>query len=158
MTTNETRRGRRRRSTPVRIPTLMFVAALFAAPVAVQAQGASTTNPTTTRREQAIDRREAAQGRREAATERRAAMTPEQRDAARARRAERASAMPAEQVQFRTDLRAYQRGLREKSADLRSQVKAGSLTSSDMASQLKTYRDANRPSNPAGAKPTRRTP
>ncbi len=142
----------------MRIRTLMFAAAVFAAPVALQAQGASTTNPTTTRREQAAERREAAHGRRDAAMERRAAMTPEQRDAARARRAERASAMPAEQVQFRTDLRAYQRGLREKSADLRSQMKAGTLTSSDMATQLKAYRDANRPSNPRPAKPTRGTP
>ena len=142
----------------MRIRTLMFAAALCAGPVALQAQGASTTNPTTTRREQAAERREAANGRRDAAMERRAAMTPEQRDAARARRAERASAMPAEQVQFRTDLRAYQRGLREKSADLRSQMKAGTLTSSDMATQLKAYRDANRPSNPRPAKPTRGTP
>ncbi len=139
--------------------------ALMAAPIALQAQGASTTNPGTTRREQAVERREAAVARREqaaarrdAALERRAAMTPEQRDAARARRAERASAMPAEQVEFRRDLRTYQLGLREKAAELRAQVKAGTITGDQMAADLKAYRAANRPKNPAVAKPETDTP
>jgi hypothetical protein len=85
-------------------------------------------------------------------------MTPEQREAARARRAERASNMPAEQVQFRTDLRAYQRSLREKAADLRSQMKAGTITGDEMATQLRAYRAANRPSNPSVGKKSSRTP
>ena len=139
---------------PMRTRTLMFAAvALLAAPIVVQAQGASTTNPSATRREQAMERREAARDRRGEVKERRAAMTPEQRETARARRADRVNAMPAEQVQFRTDLRAYQRGLREKSTDLRAQVKAGTLTRDDMATQLKAYRDASRPRNPAPARP-----
>ncbi len=131
--------------------------ALLAVP-AIQAQGASTTNPATTRREQMLERREAAVARREAALERRAAMTPEQREAARARRAERASTMPVEQVEFRRDMRAYQMGLREKAAELRAQVKAGTITRDQMAADLKAYRAANRPTNPAATKPGTDTP
>ncbi len=131
----------------------LAVLGLLTIPAAVRAQGTTTTTPSGARREQAMERREAARARREAVVERREAMTPEQRDAARARRAERASAMPAEQRQFQTELRAYQRGLREKAIDLRSQVKAGTLTSDAMAMQLKAYREANRPTRPAATKP-----
>ena len=135
-----------------RILTLAAIA-LMAAPIALRAQGASTTNPGTSRREQAVERREAAVARREAALERRAAMTPEQRDAARARRTERPSTMPAEQLQFRRDLRTYQLGLRERAADLRARVKAGTMTGDQMATELKAYRAANRPRNSAVGKP-----
>ena len=131
---------------------------LMAAPVALQAQGASTTNPSTTRREQALERREAAVARREAALERRAAMTPEQREAARARRTQRASAMPVEQVEFRRDLRAYQLGLRAKATELRAQVKAGTINGDQMAAELKAFRAANRPAKPAVSKPETETP
>jgi hypothetical protein len=84
--------------------------------------------------------------------ERRAAMTPEQRAVARGRRSERAAgAMSVEQAQFRRELRTYQQGLREKAAELRAAMQAGSITSEDMARQLQAYRAANRPANPAGA-------
>lgn len=140
-----------------RILTLAAIA-LMAAPIALQAQGASTTSPGTSRREQALERREAAVARREAALERRATMTPEQRDAARARRTQRASVMPAEQVEFRRDLRAYQLGLRAKAVELRAEVKAGTIDGDRMASELKAYRAANRPANPARSKPEADTP
>lgn len=135
----------------------MAAVALLAVPAA-QAQGASTTTPATTRREQATERREAAATRREANAERRAAMTPEQREAARARRAARANAMPESQRQFRTEMRSYQRGLREKAAELRAQLKAGTITRDDMAMQLKAYRDANRPATPAATTSPSGTP
>ena len=141
-----------------RILTLAAIA-LMAAPIALQAQGASTTSPgTSSRREQALERREAAVARREAALERRAAKTPEQRDAARFRRTQRASAMPAEQVEFRRDLRAYQLGLRAKAVELRAQLKAGTIDGDRMASELKAYRATNRPANPARSKPEADTP
>jgi hypothetical protein len=81
------------------------------------------------------------------------AMTPEQRAAARSQARERFNAMPVEQQQFVRDLRSYQRGLREKSRELNGQVTAGTLTRDDMAQQLKSYRDANRPSRPASLPP-----
>ena len=136
---------------------LLAAVALLTVPAA-GAQSTGMANPGAARREQATERREAAAARRDAMRDRRAAMTPEQREAVRARRAERVGSMPAEQAQFRTDMRAYQRSLREKAGELRGQVKAGTLTADAMAAELRAFRSANRPTNPAPKKPSPGTP
>jgi hypothetical protein len=134
-----------------------LAALLLAAPLAVHAQE-STTAPTGTRREHATERRDAMRARRDA----RKTMTPEEREAtkaaAQARREARISAMPPEQQQFMRDLRTYQQGLRARARELQSQVAAGTLTRDAMASDLKAYREANRPARPAGMPDRRRTP
>ncbi len=132
-----------------------LAAALSAAPITVQAQ--TTTAPTAPgapRREPGAERREAMRQRRDAMK----AMTPEQRAAARSQAQERFNAMPPEQQQFKRDQRAYSQGLREKSLELRAQVAAGTLTRDAMAEQLKAYRQANRPSRPAGLPVRKPTP
>jgi hypothetical protein len=120
--------------------------ALMASPLAMQAQ-ASTTTPSGARREQAAERRDAMRQRRDA----RQAMTPEQRAEARARREARISSLPAERQEQLRMRRQYQQGLRERARELQSQVTAGTLTRDEMARQLKAYRDANRPTRPAGS-------
>ena len=137
---------------------LTIAAVLLMALPAAHAQGASTTTPAASRREQAMERRENAAARRSAAADRRAAMTPEQRDAARARRTARVDARPEAQTAYRTDMQAYRTDLRTKAAELRSRIKAGTLTANDMAVQLRAFRSANRPANPAAAKRSSRTP
>lgn len=134
--------------------TLMLVAALLsAAPMAMQAQ-VSTTAPTASQREMALERRDAMRARRDA----RQAMSVDDRMAMAARREARLNAMPADQQQFVRELRSYQQGLREKSRDLRGQMKAGALTADAMATELKAYRDANKPVRPAGMPERKRTP
>ena len=127
------------------LPTL--VVAILALPAALHAQLGVTTTAAA-RHELAIERRLQLESRLEAAAALRAARTPEQREAARARRAEMGGMLAATQVQFRSDLQAYRTGLREKASELRSQVQAGTMTQTEMAVQLKAYRDANRPKNP----------
>ncbi len=125
---------------------------LLATPMVARAQ-ASTTAPNAARREMAAERREAMRLRRDA----RKAMTPEQRAAARAQREARFNAMPADQQEYIRNLRAYQQALRATSRDLNAQVTAGTITRDQMARQLKSYRDANRPKRPAGMpEPARR--
>ena len=126
---------------------------LVLAPLTVQAQ-ASTTTPTGSRRELALERREAMRARRDA----RAALTPAQRKAQRAERKARFDAMPPAHQQYMRDHRTYQQGLKSKSRELQAQVSAGTLTRDAMAQQLKTYRDANRPSRPASMPDRKRTP
>jgi hypothetical protein len=133
---------------------LALTAALTAAPLAAHAQASAPATPGAPRREQAAERREKMQERREAAK----AMTPEQREAARARAQERFAAMPPEQQQFLKDQRAYSQGLREKSRELRGQVESGAITREAMAEQLRAYRDANRPARPEGARKSKPTP
>jgi len=122
-----------------------LAAALVVSPIAAHAQASTTAPASGSRREMAAERREAMKARRDAMQ----AMTPEQREAAKAAREARFNAMPVDQQQFLRDQRAYQQGLREKSRDLRQQVRAGSMTRDAMAQQLKAYRDANRPARPA---------
>lgn len=137
---------------------LTVAAVLLMALPAAHAQGASTTTPASSRREQAMERRENAAARRSATADRRAAMTPEQRDASRARRAARVDARPEAQTEYRTDMQAYRTDLRTKAAELRAQMKAGTITANDMAVQLRVFRSANRPANPAAATRRSRTP
>ncbi len=132
---------------------LLVGALLTTAPVAMQAQ-VSTTAPTTSQREMALERREAMRTRREA----RQALSVEDRAAIAARREARLNAMPADQQQFVRDMRSYSQGLREKSHELRQQVKSGSLSGEAMAQQLQAYRDANKPTRPAGMPERKRTP
>ena len=130
----------------MKVRILFALSALFlSAPLAARAQS-STTAPNATRREMAIERRDAMRTRHEA----RAAMTPEQRNALKAERQARFAAMTPEQRQFMTDRRAYQQALRQTSRDLQAQVTAGTITRDAMAQQLKSYRDAHRPTRPAG--------
>jgi hypothetical protein len=135
--------------------TILLTLALLCAgaPLAARAQ-TSTTAPNSTRREQAIERRDAQRARREA----RAALTPDQRRAARAERQARIAAMPPEQQEYMRDLRSYQQGLRLRSRELQAQVTAGTISRDAMAHELKTYRDANRPSRPAGMPERTRKP
>lgn len=126
---------------------------LVLSPLAANAQ-ASTTSPTATRRELAVERREAMRARRDA----RAAMTPEQRKAVRAERTARFDAMPPEQQQYMRDLRTYQQGLKAKSREFQAQVNAGTITRDAMAHELKAYRDANRPSRPTSMPDRKRNP
>ena len=126
---------------------------LSCVPHAVRAQS-STTAPNATRREMAIERRDAIRSRHEA----RAAMTPEQHKALKADRQARIAAMSPEQQQFLTDRRAYQQELRTIARDLRAQVNAGAITRDAMAKQLKAYRDAHRPTRPAGMAERQRKP
>jgi hypothetical protein len=124
-----------------------------AAPAIVQAQS-STTAPYANRREIAAEHREAVRARREA----RASMTPEQRKALRTERQARLAAMTPEQQQYVQARRAYSQGLRQTARDLQAQVTAGAITRDAMAQQLKAYRDAHRPSRPAGMPERKRTP
>ena len=124
-----------------------------AAPATVLAQS-STTAPYANRREIAVERREAIRARREA----RASMPPEQRKALRAQREARLAAMTPEQQQYMHDRRAYSQELRQLSRDLQAQLSAGTITRDAMAQQLKAYRDAHRPSRPAGMPERKRTP
>lgn len=131
--------------------------ALIVVPAAMQAQlGVSTT--AAARHELAIERKLQLESRLEAAAALRAARTPEQRDAARTRRSEMAGTLSAAQLQFRQDLQAYRGGLREKAGELRSKVRAGAMTQTEMALELKAYRDANRPRNsaPEASRPARK--
>ena len=136
----------------IRIP--FALAALCAcAPLAARAQS-STTAPNTSRREMAIERRDAMRARHDA----RAAMTPEQRSVLKAERQARVAAMTPEQQQFMTDRRAYQQTLRHTSRELQAQVTAGAITRDAMAQQLKSYRDAHRPTRPDGMPERQRKP
>ncbi len=134
--------------------TLMLVVALLtAAPIAMQAQ-VGTAAPMGSQREMALERRDAMRARRAA----RQAMSADDRAAMAARREARFNAMPADQQQFVREMRSYQQGLREKSRDLRGQMKAGALSGDAMAKELKAYRDANKPARPAGMPERKRTP
>ncbi|HYW52155.1 MAG TPA: hypothetical protein VE861_16180 [Gemmatimonadaceae bacterium] len=129
-----------------RIFTLAAVA-LLAVPAHAQL---TSTVTSATRAELAAERRLQLEQRLDAAAAVRAARTPEQREQARARRAALGNTVSETQLQFRSELRSYRSGLREKARDLRQQVNAGTMTASEMAVELKAYREANRPGNPAG--------
>lgn len=122
--------------------------ALVAVPMVVHAQTTTGVPDRAARRELAAERRALAQERREALRARRAARTPEQREAARLRRQERLNALPADQRQYLTDLRAYQQSLKQKARELRAQVQSGTITRDDMARSLQAFREANRPKRP----------
>jgi hypothetical protein len=132
---------------------LMLVGVLLTtAPCAVQAQAG--TARMTSQREMALERRDAMRARREAQQ----ALSAEERAAMTARREARFNAMPADQQQFVREMRSYTQGLREKSHELRQQVKTGALSGDAMAQQLQAYRDANKPVRPAGMPERKRTP
>ena len=133
---------------------LLLAGALLAStPRAVQAQ-VSTTSPLASQREMALERREAMRGRRDI----RQAMSVDDRAAKFARREARISAMPADQQQFVRESRSYQQSLKQKSRELRQEVKAGRLTPDDVADQLQAYRAANKPVRPSGMPVRKRAP
>lgn len=133
---------------------LLLAGALLAStPRAVQAQ-VSTTSPLASQREMALERREAMRGRRDM----RQAMSVDDRAAKFARREARISAMPADQQQFVRESRSYQQSLKQKSRELRQEVKAGRLTPDDVADQLQAYRAANKPVRPSGMPVRKRAP
>ena len=123
---------------------------LLAAPAVAGAQH-TTSATSATRAELAPERRLQLESRKQAAAALRAARTQEQREQVRARRAAPGGTISEAQVQFRSELRAYRSGLRERARDLNQQVQAGTRTSAEMAAELKAYREANRPQNPSGA-------
>ena len=133
---------------------LLLAGALLASmPRTVQAQ-VSTTSPLASQREMALERREAMRGRRDI----RQAMSVDDRAAKFARREARISAMPADQQQFVRESRSYQQSLKQKSRELRQEVKAGRLTPDDVADQLQAYRAANKPVRPSGMPVRKRAP
>ena len=127
----------------------LATAAFVATPTASHAQVLSTVTASATAKEQAAERRQLLDARVEAASAVRAARTPEARDAAPARRALAVEAMSTADLQYRADMRTYQHGLSEKAAELRTQVQAGTMTSAEMAAELKAYRETKRPTAPA---------
>jgi hypothetical protein len=133
---------------------ILFALTLLCAAVPTISKAQSTTAPYANRREIAVEHREAIRARREA----RASMAPEQRRALRAERQARLAAMTPEQQQYVAERRTYSQGLRQTAADLQVQVNAGTITRDAMAQQLRAYRDAHRPSRPAGMPERKRTP